>query len=134
MMEEKWISISESNDTYSISNLSRVKINKSQKIVKPRLTDKGYSVVTFNNNNKVRTCKLHRLVMIYFKPIENPNLYDVNHINWDREDNRIENLEWISRKENLKLRRMEFDSFKTLAKLHKKYNDNYLNEYLLKLK
>ena len=50
-------------------------------------------------NGKVRTEKVHRLVAIAF--IDNPNnLPEVNHINHIRDDNRVENLEWVDHKEN----------------------------------
>lgn len=45
---------------------------------------------------------VHRLVLSTFSPIENMELYDVNHKNGDKLDNRLENLEWCTRSENIK--------------------------------
>ncbi|MCM1217913.1 MAG: HNH endonuclease [Lachnospiraceae bacterium] len=49
-----------------------------------------------------RKCfKVHRLVMNTFCPIENSEELQVNHINGHKDDNRLENLEWCTRSENL---------------------------------
>lgn len=45
---------------------------------------------------------VHRLVLSTFNPIANMNSYDVNHKNGDKLDNRLENLEWCTRSENIK--------------------------------
>ena len=60
----------------------------------------GYlRVQLYMGNGKGRTEKVHRLVAIAF--IDNPdNLPEVNHINHQRDDNRVENLEWVTHKEN----------------------------------
>ena len=44
---------------------------------------------------------MHRLVLETFNPIENMKEMQVNHKNWDRLDNRLENLEWVTPKENM---------------------------------
>lgn len=49
-----------------------------------------------------KTALVHRLVLSTFSPIENMELYDVNHINGNKLDNRLENLEWCTRSENIK--------------------------------
>lgn len=63
------------------------------------LTTRGYGVDLMKNNQRVKL-KVHRLVAETF--LKNPDSKpQVNHINGDRFDNRIENLEWVTGSENL---------------------------------
>lgn len=84
---------------YSVSNLGRVRNDKTGKI---RILDynRGYLQIHLSKNKKMDSVKIHRLVAITFIP--NPeNKPVVNHINNIRDDNRVENLEWVNQKENL---------------------------------
>lgn len=59
----------------------------------------GYKVVTLYGDSHRKTVKVHRLVAEAF--ISNPeNKPEVNHKNANRQDNRVENLEWATCKEN----------------------------------
>ena len=89
-----------SNTDYQISNLGRVWSKKSNRYMKPQKDTCGYMrVQLYMGNGKARTEKVHRLVALAF--IDNPdNLPEVNHINHIRDDNRVENLEWVTHKEN----------------------------------
>ena len=69
--------------------------------IKPRITKNGYLRVYMRNikTNKRVDKYIHRLVAEYF--LENPNNYKcVNHIDCDRTNNRVENLEWCNHKYN----------------------------------
>lgn len=69
--------------------------------IKPRLTKNGYARVYCRqiSTNKRKDLYIHRLVAQYF--IRNPeNKPYVNHKNCIRNDNRVENLEWCTAKEN----------------------------------
>ena len=60
----------------------------------------GYLCVNLWKNNKLTHFKVHRLVASAFIPNPN-NLRDVNHIDEDKYNNNINNLEWSSHKDNL---------------------------------
>lgn len=101
-LEEVWRPINGFED-YHISNYGRVKSMKVYKgglreiILKPILTD--YPHVSLWKNNKVSIKKLHRLVAENFIP--NPlGKLEVNHIDANKHNPYIENLEWVTNKEN----------------------------------
>ena len=85
---------------YQVSNLGRIWSKISQKYMKPQKDACGYLRIQLRAiNGKVKTEKIHRLVAIAF--IDNPNnLPEVNPINHIRDDNRVDNLEWVTHKEN----------------------------------
>ena len=99
---ENWkpIFIDEIETNYSISDLGNVRNNKTGKLLSQR-TQQGYKHVTLAlGNKKVKSCRVHRLVAIAF--IDNPkNKPYVNHIDCDRSNNKVSNLEWCTRRENV---------------------------------
>jgi len=81
---------------FQVSNLGRVK-NSRDFIYKTYINNAGYVHVTIKYTKK--NYSLHRLVALTF--LENPeNKKIVNHINCKRDDNRVENLEFVTSKEN----------------------------------
>ena len=72
------------------------------KELKYRLTKKGYCRVYMRreSTNKREDLYVHRIIASIFIP--NPlNLPEVNHIDNNRTNNSVDNLEWITRKDNL---------------------------------
>ena len=60
----------------------------------------GYPMVDLSKNNIKKTQLVHRLVLLTFIG-ECPNGYEAAHLNGIKADNRVENLIWATRKENL---------------------------------
>lgn len=68
------------------------------KELRPSMNKDGYAMVTLRKNGVAKNCQVHRLVAGTFLP--NPdNLPEVHHKNHDIKDNRVENLQWVSRAE-----------------------------------
>lgn len=87
---------------YEVSNLGRVCSFKGRypKILKPRKDRGGYLCVTLYTGEKRVTKKVHRLVAEAFIP--NPeNKPEVNHIDEDKLNNVVDNLEWVTHRENM---------------------------------
>lgn len=103
-MKEIWKQVIGYEDLYQISNFGRVKRfykNKSEKILKPIKGHLGYMFYGFSKETKIKTYRIHRLVAIHF--IENPHNYpEVNHIDGNKENYSIDNLEWCTRSQNMK--------------------------------
>ena len=85
---------------YEISNLGRVRNCKRGNILTPNKS-RGYLEIRLCKDGKMEAFYVHRLVATAF--IDNPNnLPEVNHKDFDKTNNTIENLEWISREDNVK--------------------------------
>ena len=104
IIEEIWKDVIGYEGLYKISNLGRAKRiykNKPEKILKPIKGSYGYMHYSFCKNSKTQSFRIHRLVALYF--IDNPSNYpEVNHIDGNKENYSIENLEWCTRSQNMK--------------------------------
>ena len=97
-----WCPIKGYENLYEINKFGDVKsLHKKNKglILKPRKDHNGYLLVNLTKNKKKTTYKIHRLVAETFIP-NSENKPCVDHINTIRDDNRVENLKWVTHKEN----------------------------------
>ncbi|SMC46366.1 NUMOD4 domain-containing protein [Pedobacter africanus] len=135
MKEEIWKDIRGFEGFYQISNLGRVRSldrvihykNPDQKgttsglykgtIRKIRIGRSGYPEVLLSKNAKKILKRIHSLIAIHF--IDNPHgRKEVNHIDGDKSNNSIENLEWSNRSENTA------HSYKMGLRVNRKGDDN----------
>ena len=93
-MIEIWKDIEGFEGLYQISNYRRVKGLITNKILKPNDNGNGYLYVMLSKNNKPYMKKVARLVVQHF--LRNPQkLKEVNHIDQNKHNNIVSNLEWI---------------------------------------
>ena len=84
---------------YKINRNGDVWTCRNGRVLKPALA-RGYKMIGLHKDGKQKHYKIHRLIMLHFVP--NPdNLRCVDHINRNRQDNRIENLRWSSHRDNM---------------------------------
>ena len=98
-MKEIWKEIQDYEGLYWISNLGYVK-NRHSHILKPEYSNKGYACVQLRKENKTRKHRVHKLVAKAFIP--NPdNLPEINHIDENKVNNAVSNLEWCTHIQNM---------------------------------
>ena len=95
---EEWRDIEGYEGLYQVSNEGRVKSVRRNLILKPSNV-RGYKYVTFSVGQKRFTKKIHRLVAEAFIPNPENKPY-IDHINTNKDDNRVENLRWCTPLEN----------------------------------
>lgn len=118
MQREEWVDIKGYEGLYQVSNIGRVRsvdriieqgsryghtINRRLRgrIISATDNGNGYLIVGLKKNQQSKNHYVHRLVAIAF--VNNPDMYDVvNHLDYNRSNNRAENLEWTTQEENIR--------------------------------
>lgn len=133
---EVWVDVKDFEENYQVSNLGRVKAKEKiilksnnrimtfpEKIIKQSTHYKNfYNSVHFTKNKIKKRVLVHRLVALNFLKTEIKNA-EVNHIDSDKSNNKLCNLEFVSRGEN-----------QSHLSLRKKNSSNYVGVCLLKNK
>lgn len=103
IMEEIWkiINIDGIDTWYSISNLGRVRNNSTGTYLQGSVSGNGYILVHLRQRID-KMCSVHRLVMKAFKPCKNMDDLQINHIDGNKQNNCLDNLEWSTALENMR--------------------------------
>ena len=97
---EVWVDVKGYENIYKVSNKGKVKTNKGL-IKKTFINNSGYECIDLHKNRKRKKHLIHRLVIEAFKPNPDKNKYtEVNHIDENKLNNNLDNLEWVTPSEN----------------------------------
>lgn len=101
MTNDIWKPIAGYEGLYAVSSNGKIaRTDNGFQLLKERIDNKGYSRVNLSKNGVLHTVRVHRLVAEHF--IINPHgLSEINHIDEDKSNNSVTNLEWCSRKYNI---------------------------------
>lgn len=138
-MKEIWKDIPNYEGLYEVSNFGRVKSKdrtllharcgtqtRKGKLLSAAKSTSGYLRVTLCKNNKTKTFSVHRLVAITFIP--NPNNFpQVNHLDEDKTNNCVSNLEWCTQAYNNKYGTREIRS--SMSNRNKKSSSKPVVQY-----
>ena len=114
MSTEIWKDMPEYEGSYQVSNMGRVRsldrvvtykdgrVGKYKgKVLKPPINSGGYEIIKLSNDNRVTNKRVHRLVLETFKPHVNMGDLQVNHIDGNKLNNHLTNLEWVTGRDNI---------------------------------
>lgn len=87
---------------YYVQDDGKIFSERTNKILSVQLDKDGYEKVQMmSTDGKRHRYSVHRLVLENFNPIENMNKFQVNHIDGNKRNNNLSNLEWVTCSENL---------------------------------
>ena len=127
-MKEIWKDIKDYEHKYQVSNLGNVRslsridsrgYNKTGKMLKGRNDGRGYLKVALYTDGKPKNLRIHRLVVMAFLG-DIKEGYEVNHIDLNKQNNKLNNLELLTPTENMKHSHKNQDI---------KYNANSLSDW-----
>lgn len=122
MENEIWMDVYGYEGRYKISSFGRFmslyywdyRVRRLWKVSEKR----NYNLITLTKEQQNKTYRVARLVLLHFKPIDNPDDYQANHINGIKSDDRLCNLEWTTCRENI------LHAWKNWLSKHRRWKDN----------
>jgi len=99
LMEEIWRPLPDFEDLYEVSNFGNVRSYKTGKILKQGITHKGYPCVSISRKQKTYLKTVHRILAVVFLSATDEHV--VNHKDKNKTNNRLDNLELVSTRENV---------------------------------
>lgn len=87
---------------YEISTLGELRRAGSETNLKPYDDGRGYRKFDFKRNGKRKSAKMHQLVLKTFGPPQPSSKHVPDHLNRNKADNRIDNLEWKTQSDNVR--------------------------------
>ena len=124
--KEKWIMIKQNNN-YEVSDYGNIRNKKTKRLLKPAISNKGYYLVSLSNKGKTHTYTIHKLVMEHF----NRCAFDyevINHIDHNKLNNNISNLEYITQKENC-IKAVEYGKVKLKPVIQLDKENNFIQKF-----
>lgn len=105
-MSEKWLPVKGYENLYEVSNYGRVKSLKrattSGKVLKLYKNPNGYVYVSLCKDNIKKQKRVHKIVLEAFCPDHDPFKDQIDHIDGNKANNMLSNLEWVNGSENMK--------------------------------
>ena len=122
----EWRTVKEYSN-YEVNQFGEIRHKKRKQILKPRRNNGGYLYVNFKINGKNTNFAIHRIVANAFIP--NPNGYiEVNHKDYDRTNNSVSNLEWVTSSQNKRHAYLKLENKTSRGKAVEQYSKN--NDYI----
>ena len=114
-------------DNYKFdTNLEKVYCIKTDRYLKNYLTKDGYYTINLSKNRKATTYGIHKLVYICNNPTDDIIGFDIDHIDGNRTNNKIENLRKATRSDNCSNAKTYITNKSTGIKyIHKNKNNTY---------
>lgn len=100
--KEIWLPIEGTNSKYYVSNKGHIMTKRQRKGVIALTKQKtGYYYAMIEIDGQRKNCRVHRLVAMAFIP-QPPGMNEINHLDGNKANNCVENLEWANRSRNVK--------------------------------
>lgn len=112
---EHWTKIKGYPD-YSISNYGNVRSDRYNKPLKPSASSNSYLYVNLIKDKKKKTTAVHKLVIEHFSDTQIQSNLVVDHLDGNKQNNKISNLEWVTISENTMRSYGNNDAKRVLAK------------------